>query len=448
MYKRWHARKTRSRMVQLSAVVLLTSAVLLGCGQTTPQFPPPGREPVDVAGAWELTLTEPGGPSLTVDMLLTQQGSTLSGSADSDQVVQYSVIGSIVGASIKLTLQVVGVPGVDLRFTLDGTATKTSLTGTYTINGSPGIGSFVGAKGPTTPPPPPSGVDVSGAWILTTTNDSNGAQGTYLLSLAETAGTIDGLASFETGGSYPGTAAGTLSGSSISLMLSISILPNPSDPKLEVLFVGTATSTQLTGTFQVLSTNGASGPATARRPGTTPPPPPPSTGLEISIENTTFTDMHITIHDRAPVTVAPGRSATATFAANPGSVRVQAWTSGSTTSGTQVGLKLTWDFTYDTVGATTLSRRFVVGNDKFFLKIRNQGSQPLTELRVNYGLQSETVDYVSIPNSGSLIGTGYYRAFTNSRVEARLGSSSTVVRWDNLGLPFTQNQSITLTNQY
>lgn len=434
------------RIATRIAVATLTTLMLCACPQVPTQIPPPNN--VNVAGAWSLTLTEPGAPALTIDMDLTQAGSTLSGSADSDQVVQYAVAGTISGNSVQLTLSVVGVPGADVRFDLKGTASETRLSGTYTLSGSPSTGNFVGTRSTTPPPPPPpSGVDISGDWVLVTTNDYNGAQGTYLLSLTQSSTEVSGTGSLEAGGSYPATITGAVTGTSFALKIETEILPDR--PALVTLVTGTASSTALNGSFAVLTEGGATGTAVAYRPGgTPPPPPPPPSNLVVEIENTTFTDMQVTIHDRATVSVRPGGTATATFTTNPGSVRIQASTSGKTTSGTQVGLRMTWDFTYNTVGISKLSRDFVVGSDYFFLKMRNNGTQPLTELRVNYGLQSETYDNVIVENSGATFGLGYYKAFTNSRVQARLGSTNSVVTWDNLNLPFTKNQTITLVNQY
>lgn len=440
------------RIATRIAVATLATLMLCACPQVPTQIPPPNN--VNVAGAWSLTLTEPGAPALTIDMDLTQAGSTLSGSADSDQVVQYAVAGTISGNSVQLTLSVVGVPGADVRFDLNGTASETRLSGTYTLSGSPSTGSFVGTRSTTPPPPPPpTGVDISGDWVLVTTNDYNGVEGTYLVSLTQSSSAVSGTGTLElgAGGSYPAKVTGTVSGSEFSLAVEITLLPG--SPALVNLMTGTASSTELRGSFAVLTEGGATGTVIGFRPGSAPPPPPPpppppSSNLVVEIENTTFTDMQVTIHDRAPVSVRPGGTATATFTTNPGSVRVQASTSGRTTSGTQVGLRMTWDFTFDTVGISKLSKDFVVGSDYFFLKMRNNGTQPLTELRVNYGLQSETYDNVIVDNSGATFGLGYYKAFTNSRVQARLGSTNSVVTWDNLNLPFTKNQTITLVNQY
>lgn len=121
-----------------------------------------------------------------------------------------------------------------------------------------------------------------------------------------------------------------------------------------------------------------------------------------------------------------------------------ATSNGKTSSGTQVGLKITWNLnhTFPTTGTQLVD--LSAGSEVFFLQIINQSQTPMNKVIVNNGLQSQTVDNISIPADGKLYNIGYYKAFTNSNVRAE-GNNNRYWTWPNLNLKFENNQLKTLT---
>lgn len=121
-----------------------------------------------------------------------------------------------------------------------------------------------------------------------------------------------------------------------------------------------------------------------------------------------------------------------------------ATSNGKTSSGTQVGLKITWNLnhTFPTTGTQLVD--LSAGSEVFFLQIINQSQTPMNKVIVNNGLQSQTVDNISIPTDGKLYNIGYYKAFTNSNVRAE-GNNNRYWTWPNLNLKFENNQLKTLT---
>ena len=84
-----------------------------------------------------------------------------------------------------------------------------------------------------------------------------------------------------------------------------------------------------------------------------------------------------------------------------------------------------------------------MGTNYFYLKLVNSSAAPITKLYVNYGLQAQTLDNITIPNDGKTYSIGYYSAYSNSN--ARAENATSYWYWASLSLANTQNQSITLT---
>lgn len=149
-------------------------------------------------------------------------------------------------------------------------------------------------------------------------------------------------------------------------------------------------------------------------------------------------------------TASPG--GTAVFYGTPGTLATgTAETSGKTSSGTILGIQLMWTLSYQfpISGNTTINLN--VGSDKFFIKVRNNGTKTLENFYVNYGLQSQSLDNITIPNNNQIYSIGYYKAFSNSNVRVDLQGTSQYVTWNqgtNFTLPFTINQVANLTNTY
>lgn len=167
---------------------------------------------------------------------------------------------------------------------------------------------------------------------------------------------------------------------------------------------------------------------------------------DITFSNPVFTDIYITLNNTT-LTIPSGGSAT--FYSVPGSsVSYYAYTYGESTSGTQVGLKIEWNYTIDLSG-TPLSYTLDIPSTYFFLYMKNDGTHDLTPLYVNYGLTQQTEDNIVIPDDDVEYNTGYYYAFTNSVIRAYYEDEpSDYTYWQNLPFPWTDDQWIECTNTF
>lgn len=163
----------------------------------------------------------------------------------------------------------------------------------------------------------------------------------------------------------------------------------------------------------------------------------------ITFTNPVYTPIEITFNGQTK-TAPVGGNAVFSGSANTSGTGT-ASTSGKSSSGTQVGLLLTWNnftMTFPAAG-TNLNSPLNVGSEFFFLKMKNTSSYSLQKVYVNYGLQSQTVDNVSIPNDGAIYNLGYYKAYTNSNIRAESGNN--YWSFNSLNLSFTNNQSTILS---
>lgn len=161
----------------------------------------------------------------------------------------------------------------------------------------------------------------------------------------------------------------------------------------------------------------------------------------ITFKNPIFTPIEITFNGETKNAPAGGTAIFRGLAGVNGSGN--AVTAGKTSSGTQVGLSLTWQLNLNFPAANTnYDYTLNAGGDVFFLKIKNSASRPITKVYVNYGLQGQTVDNITLNNDGNTYYLGYYKAFSNSNVRGENGTYSWF--WQNLGLSVAQNQSVTL----
>ncbi len=174
-----------------------------------------------------------------------------------------------------------------------------------------------------------------------------------------------------------------------------------------------------------------------------------SSNSSITFQNNSFTSIEITFNGITQ-TIPPG--GTAVFYGTPGTLATgTAETSGNTSSGTQVGSKLIWNLSTQFPSSGNATTNLNVGSDWFFIKIKNNGTKPLENFYVNYGLQSQTLDNITIPNNNQGYNIGYYKAWSNSNVRTDLQGTSQYVTWyqgTNFTLPFTINQVANLTNTY
>ncbi len=161
----------------------------------------------------------------------------------------------------------------------------------------------------------------------------------------------------------------------------------------------------------------------------------------VSFQNTTFTTVSITLNG-VEKAVDAGKSISFSGDSNT-SFTGTATTSGRTSEGTQVGLKMDWQLSGVFPLSGVKNNELYVGPEYFFLQVVNNSSQVMNKLYVNHGLQSQTVDNISIPNNGQTYSIGYYRAFSNSNV--RTESGNYYWHWSPLSLPWTNNQTATVT---
>lgn len=162
----------------------------------------------------------------------------------------------------------------------------------------------------------------------------------------------------------------------------------------------------------------------------------------ITVHNPTYTTIDLYFNGETR-TIAAGGSTV--FTDDEGVYATgNASTSGKTTSGTQVGLLITWNNmgAYFPSAGSNYDYTLNIDGSYFFLKMQNISTKTISKVYVNYGLLSQTVDNISIPNNGTTYNLGYYQAFTNSNTRAESGA--TYWYWNPLNLSFTNNQSKTL----
>jgi len=159
----------------------------------------------------------------------------------------------------------------------------------------------------------------------------------------------------------------------------------------------------------------------------------------ITYHNNTYTPITITVNGSTATIPVAGNK---TFTGSSGnSATGTASTSGETTSGTQVGLLITWTIS-NTFSSSAQTVNLDINSSYFFLKLINSSAYTINKVYVNYGLTSQTLDNISVANSGTLFGIGYYKAWTNSNLYLMSGS----IFWSyNISLSFTSNQSYTFT---
>lgn len=168
-------------------------------------------------------------------------------------------------------------------------------------------------------------------------------------------------------------------------------------------------------------------------------------------QNMLYTDINITVDGYGSKVIAPGETVTFRIERNDQTYRYEAETTGSTNSGDPIGLTIEWERTRD-ISGESYTTYLITDEDLFFLKMRNTGHHDLRPLYVNYGLNYQTLDEITIPGNGVLYNTGYYRAFTNTEVRAYwLDMPSDYTYWvqgDHFHFPWQENQSVTLLNTF
>lgn len=161
----------------------------------------------------------------------------------------------------------------------------------------------------------------------------------------------------------------------------------------------------------------------------------------ISYRNNVFTPITIAVNG-ATKTIPVGGSVSYTGKYGE-TITGSALTYQTTTSGTRLGIIVYWNtFTHTFPASGNNEIPLNLASSVFFLNIKNNSSETINKVYVNYGLTSETLDNVTIPSDGVAYGIGYYNGYVNSncRVESFLHYWSVA-----LSLPFTLNQSRVVT---
>ena len=168
---------------------------------------------------------------------------------------------------------------------------------------------------------------------------------------------------------------------------------------------------------------------------------------DVTFTNPVFTDIHVTFNGYTQV-ISPGGSVT--FYSVTGSyLEMTAYTSGTTTTGSQVGELLSWDSWLTLTGGTQSFELDVLSNT-FFIYMQNSGTHDLINLYVNYGLTDQSYDNILVPPDGVKYNIGYYPAHSNTEVRMYYQDQPTwYTYWDqgtHFTLPWTDNQSAYLLN--
>jgi hypothetical protein len=133
-----------SLFVRLTAVTIV-SVIATACGSSSPslsnQLPtaPSAASPVNVAGAWSGTIANPNNNAVPVQMTLTQDGTTVSGSVvisgkgpDGPITFNGTVAGSVSGSQVTAT---VTIPAGNYAM-FGASACSATGTGTYSVSAS------------------------------------------------------------------------------------------------------------------------------------------------------------------------------------------------------------------------------------------------------------------------------------------------------------------------
>ncbi len=111
-----------------------------------------------------------------------------------------------------------------------------------------------------------------------------------------------------------------------------------------------------------------------------------------------------------------------------------------------VGLTLNWGRTDSFPITDTLRIPLDIGPTYFFLRMQNNDPKNIIDFYVNInfpGPNEEIFQDVTIPNNRVVYDMGYYLAFSSSNVQVQTSDSRVI--WKAVTLPFTNNQSCTIS---
>ena len=166
----------------------------------------------------------------------------------------------------------------------------------------------------------------------------------------------------------------------------------------------------------------------------------------IEYQNNTFTPVTIAVNGDGR-TIPVGGTTTyigqlGTVASGTASTSGAASSLGISNAGGIIGLTINWDLNNNFPDNDTLKVPLNVGATYFFLRMANKGSFNIIDFYVNVEFSyGQVYQDVTVPNNGVTYDLGYYLAFSNSNVQVQ--TSNSVVTWQAVTLPFTDNQIYT-----
>jgi hypothetical protein len=178
-----------------------------------------------------------------------------------------------------------------------------------------------------------------------------------------------------------------------------------------------------------------------------------SNAFPVTFINTTRTPISVTAY-RVTRTIDVNDSTIYTLSTNPRNLIFTASTSGKTSTGTVIGLTLSWGGSSNPINVSSLTYVRIsleVPSTYFFMYMRNWGKKNtyLGPIYVNYGTSDQTTDNVSVPPDSLVYSIGYYKAFTSTVVRAYWSSPTTsYTQWSSIPFPWTTNQAIIFGNPY
>ena len=160
----------------------------------------------------------------------------------------------------------------------------------------------------------------------------------------------------------------------------------------------------------------------------------------ITYTNDTYTPISINVGGSTAI-INP--SSSVSFSGGAGTaVNVSASTAGTTTSGTQVGDLISWSFTDNfPTGGDQLTEPLDVSADYFYLYVINKLTSNINSIVVN----SQSTNYISVPNDWNTYATGYFLAgsgYVTLYVTTTAGDN---ISYSGIGVPNTANASVTFT---
>lgn len=171
----------------------------------------------------------------------------------------------------------------------------------------------------------------------------------------------------------------------------------------------------------------------------------------IQYVNNTFTPISISVNGEDKVIPVGGNvyysGQFGTNALGSATTSGSATSLGITSDGGKIGIPINWSIDNTFPAADTLRVPLDVGATYFFLKMANKRNANILNYYVNVNFtnypEATTFEHITVPNNGVTYNMGYYLAYVGSNVQVQTSNSAVV--WKAVSVPFTSNQSATIT---